>query len=121
MAYGDGTQRLLAACLWAFFHFMNQPIYNSLLPEFLPVHRRSAGFGLSNLMGFGVGSLGPWLLGQFDQHFEDYTVGYLLLAVFALVAALLPLPILKAMDRSERIAATHADTMESDTAPSDPE
>jgi predicted MFS family arabinose efflux permease len=94
MTYADGLQRLMAACLWAFVHFMNQPIYNSLLPEYLPQHRRSAGFGFSNMFGFGVGAAGPPLVAMFEKRFADYTIGYSALAGFTLVAAILPLPLL---------------------------
>ena len=96
MTFAEGGQRLLAACLWAFVHFMNQPLYNSLLPEFMPSHRRSVGFGFSNMMGFGVGAIGPPLVAQFDERFADYTYSYSALAVLALIAAFLPLPLLRA-------------------------
>ncbi len=95
MAIAEGNQRLVAACLWAFIHFMNQPIYNSLLPEFLPHHRRSAGYGFSNMMGFGVGAIGPYLVADFDARFSDYTYSYFALAGIALVAATLPLPLIR--------------------------
>ncbi len=94
MTFAEGGQRLVAACLWAFVHFMNQPLYNSLLPEFLPSKRRSVGFGFSNMMGFGVGAVGPPLVAQFDERFADYTYSYSALAVLALIAAFLPLPLM---------------------------
>ena len=75
---------------------MNQPVYNALLAEFLPRHRRSVGYGFSNMMGFGVGALGPPLVAQFDARFADYTMSYSALAVLGLIAALLPLPLLSA-------------------------
>lgn len=94
MALATGPSRLVAASLWAFVHFMNQPLYNSLLPEFIPRHRRSVGFGFSNMMGFGVGALGPSLVGASDVWFYDYTLSFLALAVLALIAAALPLGLL---------------------------
>ena len=94
MPYFNGSMRLLTACLWAFFHFMNQPFYNSLVAEFLPRHRRSLGFGFSNMMGFGVGAVGPYLIGSFHDRFQDYTLAYFALAGLALLAAVLPLPLL---------------------------
>ena len=96
MTFADGWQRLAAGCLWAFVHFMNQPLYNSLLPEFLPATRRSVGFGVSNLMGFGLGAVGPPLVAQFDKRFADFTWSYSALAALAMLAALLPLPLLSA-------------------------
>lgn len=95
MTFAEGMQRLFAACGWAFVHFMNQPVYNSLLPEFLPPRRRSAGFGFSNMMGFGIGAIGPPLVAQFGERFADYTISYSALAGLALLAALLPLPLMR--------------------------
>jgi MFS family permease len=94
MTFATGPARLVAACLWAFVHFMNQPLYNSLVPEFMPRHRRSLGFGFSNMMGFGVGAVGPYFVGRFDERFQNYTLAYSGLAVIALLAALMPLPLL---------------------------
>ena len=95
MTFAEGSQRLIAACGWAFVHFMNQPLYNSLLPEFLPSRRRSVGFGFSNMMGFGVGAIGPPLVAQFGERFADYTISYSGLAGLALLTALLPLPLIR--------------------------
>lgn len=102
MAYATGTSRLIAASLWAFVHFMNQPLYNSLLPEFLPRHRRSVGYGLSNMMGFGIGAVGPPLVGLFDEWFSDYTISYLAMAGLAFIAAMLPLCLLSKIRATSR-------------------
>lgn len=93
MASAEGPFRLLAACLWAFVHFMNQPLYNSLLSEFVPRHRRSVGFGISNMLGFGIGAVGPPLVAWLGIFFDDYTSSYAVLAGFALVASLIVLPL----------------------------
>ena len=68
---------------------MNQPVYNSLLPDYVPVRTRSTWFGFSQMMTFGVGSAGPYLVGSFD----NFRTGYLLLAVLSLLAGLLPIVI----------------------------
>ena len=86
-----GGSRLLAASLWAFVHFMNQPIYNSMLPEFLPTDRRSAGFGFSNMLGFGCGAIGPLIMPWFDNTTGNYTAGFAALAGIGFLASLLPL------------------------------
>ena len=93
MTVAEGPFRLFAACLWAFVHFMNQPLYNSLLSEFVPRHRRSVGFGVSNMLGFGIGAIGPPLVGWFGGVFVDYTRSYGVLAGFACIASLLVLPL----------------------------
>lgn len=86
MSFADGIDRLVATCLLAFAHFTNQPLYNSLLPEYIPPGKRSTWFGFSNMMGFGVGAIGPSLVGAFS----DYREAYLTLAGLALVAAACP-------------------------------
>jgi len=105
MAYADGTSRLVAAGIWAFFHFMNQPLYNALVAEFMSVGRRSFGFGFSNMMGFGVGAVGPSLIARYDSASHDYTHGYLFLAGVAVAAGIVPLAVL-----SSKIATREAET-----------
>ncbi len=87
MSVAQGNARLVAACLLAFVHFMNQPLYNSLLPEFMPANRRSTWFGFSNMIGFGVGAVGPWLVGRVGSDRD----AYLSLAMIAMLAGLFPL------------------------------
>lgn len=86
MAYAEGLERLVATCLLAFAHFTNQPLYNSLLPEYIPPGNRSTWFGFSNMLGFGLGAVGPPLVGAFT----DYRQAYLTLAAISLVAAAFP-------------------------------
>lgn len=63
MALAEGPWRLVAACLFAIVHFMNQPLYNSLIAQYVPSSRRSVGYGFSNMMCFGIGALGPLFAG----------------------------------------------------------
>lgn len=63
MAFAEGQARLWATAATAFFHFMNQPVYNSLIAEFVPRRHRSTGYGFSNMMCFGLGALGPTFAG----------------------------------------------------------
>lgn len=105
MAFADGTSRLVAAGIWAFFHFMNQPLYNALVAEFMSVGRRSFGFGFSNMMGFGVGAVGPGLVAHYNETVRGYTDGYLLMAGVAVVAGIVPLAVL-----SSRIATRETET-----------
>ncbi|MCA9036531.1 MAG: hypothetical protein KDA91_15455, partial [Planctomycetaceae bacterium] len=87
MSVAQGLERLVAACLLAFVHFMNQPLYNSLLPEFVPPGKRSTWYGFSAMMGFGLGAVGPWFVGTFDNYRDSYSW----LAGIALLAAIFPL------------------------------
>jgi len=92
MALATGHWRLAATCVMAFVHFMNQPVYNSLIAKFVARGRRSTGYGFSNMMCFGIGALGPTYAGL-----VRYLAGptqadlwtYASLAGLALLAALL--------------------------------
>lgn len=83
MAFADGASRFVAACCLAFVHFMNQPIYNSLIAQMIPARRRSLGFGFSNMACFGVGAFGPLVAGML----RDERTVYLTLAATATCAA----------------------------------
>lgn len=89
MGMANGLVSLVPCCLLAFVHFMNQPVYNSLLPDYLPVKTRSTWFGFSQMMTFGIGALGPYLVGSFS----DFRDGYFALAGLSFLAGVLPLAI----------------------------
>lgn len=72
MAIATGPWRLAAACGFATIHFMNQPLYNSLIAQFVPTERRSMGYGFSNMMCFGLGALGPWFAGEMPTDRATY-------------------------------------------------
>lgn len=91
MGASSGSMRLLPACLLGFVHFMNQPVYNSLLPDYVPAKTRSTWFGFSQMMTFGVGAAGPSLVGWFSS-FQN---AFIVLAGISLLAGLLPIPILR--------------------------
>lgn len=74
MAVADGTARFIAACLLALIHFMNQPVYNSLIAQFIPHSRRSIGYGFSNMMCFGIGALGPLCAGLIASDTKVYAM-----------------------------------------------
>ncbi len=91
MSLADGGMRLLAASAFALVHFMNQPVINSLLPQYVPLARRSAGFGFSNLVGFGCSAAGPALTGLMHTDRQRYV----LLAGVAAAAACVAWPLLR--------------------------
>lgn len=97
MAFADGPARFVAACSLALIHFMNQPVYNSLIAQYIPHSRRSTGYGFSNMMCFGIGALGPLTAGQL----EDDRAVYGLLAGIATVAAAVAFMLYR-HERSER-------------------
>ncbi|MBL8810315.1 MAG: MFS transporter [Planctomycetaceae bacterium] len=86
MSQANGHISLVPCCLLALVHFMNQPVYNSLLPEYVPVKTRSTWFGVSQMMTFGIGALGPTLVGSFD----NYRHSYVALSIISVVSGLLP-------------------------------
>ncbi|QDT46130.1 bicyclomycin/multidrug efflux system [Symmachiella dynata] len=72
MAVATGPARFAAACLLGLVHFMTQPIYNSLIAQYVPFHRRSIGYGFSNMACFGIGALGPTYAGYAGSDFKVY-------------------------------------------------
>ncbi len=82
MAMADGIWRLFAVCLLAFIHFMNQPVYNSLIARMIPAEKRSVGYGFSNMMCFGIGAFGPLVAGLLPT----LQIVYVSLGVLAAVA-----------------------------------
>jgi len=89
ISLATGSMRLIPCCLLGFVHFMNQPVYNSLLPDYVPVRTRSTWFGFSQMMTFGIGALGPTLVGWCG----DFQTAFTALAAISLIAGLLPIPI----------------------------
>lgn len=88
MAIAEGRQRLWATCTLALVHFMSQPVYNSLIAQYVPRKRRSLSYGFSNMLTFGIGGLGPLCAGFVREEYgEHWTYGGL--AVIAAVAGLL--------------------------------
>lgn len=96
MSLADGYSRFIAACVLALIHFMNQPVYNSLIAQFIPASRRSMGYGFSNMMCFGIGALGPLCAGQIES---DTTV-YAMLAGVAALASLLAVWLVKSVQKT---------------------
>jgi MFS family permease len=87
MAVADGPWRVVAACLLAMVHFMHQPLYNSLIAQYVPPARRSVGYGFSNMVSFGFGALGPTFAGLTASDVQTYGG----LAVVAMLAGTLSL------------------------------
>jgi MFS transporter, FSR family, fosmidomycin resistance protein len=87
MALADGSWRVAATCMLALVHFMNQPVYNSLIAQYVPSHRRSLGYGFSNMAGFSLGGLGPAFAGYAATDLTTYG-GLAIIAVLAGAVAL---------------------------------
>lgn len=63
VAFAEGRWKIAAVCTVAFVHFMSQPIYNSLIAQYVPRARRSVAYGFSNMIAFSIGALGPAFAG----------------------------------------------------------
>jgi MFS family permease len=101
MALAHGDARLWAASAVSFVLFMQQPIYNSLIAQYIPRRRRSLGFGISNTLGFGLGSFGA----KFAGHVHDDRLSYGSLAVMSLASALVAAVLWWRNSTTERQAA----------------
>lgn len=87
MAFAEGNWRLVSASLVSLILFMQQPLYNSLIADFVPRRRRSLGYGFANMMSFGIGSFGAWFAGGVLENAEHgQAIAYSSLAGLALVA-----------------------------------
>jgi predicted MFS family arabinose efflux permease len=86
MIFATGPMRVWVTGGFALVHFMNQPIYNSLIASYVPRARRSLGYGFSFLMSFGVGSFGATFAGHAGSDYSQRFY-YSALATLALVAS----------------------------------
>jgi FSR family fosmidomycin resistance protein-like MFS transporter len=92
MAVAQGTWRIVAACGVSLVMFMNQPIYNALIAQYVPRARRSLGFGISNALGFGIGSFGALFAGAFQSDLINFSGLAGVAALSGLIALALPRP-----------------------------
>ncbi len=67
MGFAEGVQRIWAVGAVSFVLFMQQPLYNSLIAQYVPLRRRSLGYGFSNTVSFGIGGLGATYAGLFTD------------------------------------------------------
>jgi FSR family fosmidomycin resistance protein-like MFS transporter len=88
MALASGPWRIAAAAGFVFVHFMQQPIYNSLLAEYAAPRRRSVAYGFSNMMAFGLGSFGAGFAGVSLERFGTATT-YGTLAAITIAGSLI--------------------------------
>ena len=89
MGLATGWFCLVSACSFAFIHFMTQPVYNSLIAQLVPSRRRSTGYGFSNMICFGIGGLGPLIVGQSTDNLLIYCGLAAVVGLSTLLAAIL--------------------------------
>lgn len=88
---GDASL-LAAAALFAFFHFMTQPVFNALIAAYTPVLWRGRIFGLYFFVSIALGSFSATGLGYFAETRGIETV-FLGCAALALAAAVASVPL----------------------------
>lgn len=86
MALAEGAGRIAAAAAFALFHFMYQPLYNSLVSKYTPRRRRSLSYGVSFTMTFGLGGFGAALAGYLAEDWQKYGA-MTMLSLFAALCA----------------------------------
>ncbi len=83
-----GLPLILSAMVFAFFYFANQPIANSLLPQYADQRIWGRIYGWFYFMNFGAGSIMSWIAGVIGQKIAlSYT--FILFAILLLMAGLL--------------------------------
>jgi MFS family permease len=103
MAAASGAWRLWAAGAFAVVYFMSQPVYNSLIPRYVPPHRRSLGYGVNFTVTFGIGGLGATFAGYAPSQGWNYGT----LAACAAAAGFLALVLWKLHGQHKADEAKH--------------
>ncbi len=88
-----GPILLGAAALFAFFHFMSQPVFNALIADYCPDRWRGRMYGVYFFCSFGVGSFSASGLGYVAQTRGVQDV-FLVCAFLGLAAVLFIVPLL---------------------------
>jgi MFS family permease len=85
---GGGMLVVAAATVFIFFNFSGQPVFNSLLAEYVPGSALGRGYGLSFFASFGLGSVAATFAGFMADRWGTSSV-FLGLAAFSLLTAAL--------------------------------
>ncbi len=88
-----GAALLGFASLFAFFHFMTQPVYNALIADYTPDSWRGRMFGIYFFCAFGVGSFSASGLGYVAES-EGITTVFLICALIGVLSILIVIPLL---------------------------
>ncbi len=104
-----GTALLVAAAGFAFFSFMSQPVFNSLIADYCPDCWRGRMYGFYFFCSFGVGSFSASALGYVAES-RGVSFVFLVCAVLSLIAAGFIVPFAYSCD-SQRAARRNATTL----------
>jgi len=84
---GEGLALMITAAAFAFFNFMGQPIYNSLIADYSPADWRGRLYGISYFCTFGIGSFSASILGYVAVKFGTSWI-FFVAAGFGLITLL---------------------------------
>jgi len=87
-----GTLLLGAAAVFAFFHFMSQPVFNALIADYTPVLWRGRMFGIYFFCSLAVGSFSATGLGYLAET-RGIEMVFMACAAFAVAATLISVPL----------------------------
>ena len=85
---GGGMLVVAAATVFIFFNFSGQPVFNSLMAEYVPGSALGRGYGLSFFASFGLGSFAATFAGFMADRWGTSSV-FLGLAAFSVLTAAL--------------------------------
>jgi len=109
MGSSEGLVLMVAAITFAFFFFMGQPIYISLIADYSPVAWRGRSYGIYFLAAFGLGSFSPSILGYIAEQLGTNWI-FLTSAGFAFMALVCVAFLLaRVLTTSEHGKAYHSD------------
>jgi predicted MFS family arabinose efflux permease len=80
----SGAALVLAASVFVFFYFANQPVFTGLIADYSPVGAVGRSYGFSFFAGFGLGSIGGIIAGAFVDQWGTHSA-FLGLTVFMTV------------------------------------
>ena len=93
---------LLTAIVFAFFHFMTQPIYNSLVADYTPVSWRGRSYGVFYFFTYGLGSFSATVLGYTAEQLGTNWVFIVMAGITLIVLMCTIVLLIRAMKVSRR-------------------
>ena len=100
-----GAALLGFAALFAFFHFMTQPVYNALIADYTPDSWRGRMFGIYFFCAFGVGSFSASGMGYVAES-QGITTVFLVCAFMGIISILIMVPLLLRARRQAKVVSS---------------
>ena len=101
----SGAALLGFAALFAFFHFMTQPVYNALIADYCPDSWRGRMFGIYFFCAFGVGSFSASGLGYVAEN-QGITTVFLVCAFIGVISVFIMIPLLLRAIRQSKVVSS---------------